>query len=65
MVDDTGVSGIGIVATGVMWPNGWCAMGWLTEVASIAIYPNVASIIHIHGHGGSTELEWIDNPVGE
>jgi len=59
--DDSGVSGTGVVAQGVEFDNGFCAMSWLTPKTSVAVYPNVRTLQSIHGHGGHTVLEWIDD----
>ncbi len=55
--DFSGVSGTGIIAEGVVFSNGRCAMQWLK---SMGIYDNMDELKHIHGHGGSTEVVWID-----
>lgn len=54
--DESGVSGTGKVAVGVIFPNGKCAMSWLTEYSSVAVYDSIKDVIHIHGHNGKTEL---------
>ena len=54
--DATGVSGTGRVAEGVEFSNGWCAMTWLAPHTSVAFYPNLDTLIAIHGHGGATEV---------
>ncbi len=57
--DETGVSGTGIIAEGVEFTNGTCALVWLTEVHSIAaIYDSIDTLVKIHGHGGMTIVEW-------
>ena len=58
--DETGISGIGYVAEGVEMTSGQCMMQWLTEYASIAIYPSFNHVVQIHGHNGKTIIEWID-----
>lgn len=58
--DETGTSGIGVVAEGVMFENGKAALCWLTERSSVAIYDTMADLIEIHGHGGKTVARWID-----
>lgn len=52
--DDTGISGTGVVAEGVQFSNGKCAMSWLTNLSSVAIYDDMETLEKIHGHGGST-----------
>lgn len=58
--DESGVSGTGTVAQGVQFSDGTCAMRWLTETASTAVYDSIADLEKIHGHGGKTVVEWID-----
>lgn len=58
--DATGISGTGIVASGVQFKDGKCSMQWNTEVRSICIYDNIDDLMYIHGHDGSTVLVWID-----
>lgn len=56
VVDETGISGTGIVAQGVVFDDGSCALRWLTEHRSTAVYDSVATLEKIHGHGGKTLL---------
>lgn len=59
--DETGISGTGKVAQGVIFANGQCALTWLTDVSSVAIYANVADVVAIHGHGGKTRVVQVAN----
>lgn len=54
--DETGISGTGIVAHGIVFPDGTVAMRWATEIASTAIYSSVEAVETIHGHGGKTQV---------
>ena len=54
--DETGISGVGIVAEGIEFSNGKCAISWLTEVTSIGIYEIIKEVKKIHGHNGKTEI---------
>lgn len=54
--DETGISGTGIVANGVVFPDGSVAMRWATDVASTAVYASIEDVEHIHGHGGKTRV---------
>lgn len=58
--DETGVSGTGYVAEGVKFSDGQCVISWLTDTRSIGIYHNPVELLHIHGHGGKTIIEWQD-----
>lgn len=62
--DESGVSGTGVVAHGVVFPDGTVAMRWATYHPSTALYGDLADVEAIHGHGGSTVLEFLDHPVG-
>lgn len=56
LVDETGISGTGIVARGVVFPSGTCILEWQTFHSSLAVYKNVADVEAIHGHNGKTLL---------
>lgn len=58
--DESGVSGVGIVAQGVCFDDGTCAMRWLTATASTAVYASMQDLEAIHGHGGKTWVRYID-----
>ena len=53
---ESGVSGTGIVARGVVLPSGHCILEWLTFTSSIGIYKSIQDLEEIHGHGGKTVL---------
>lgn len=55
-VDESGVSGTGTVAQGVIFDGGWCVVCWLTEHRSVAVYENIDEVIAIHGHNGKTKV---------
>lgn len=63
--DLTGVSGVGLVAQGVAFDDGTCALRWISEHRSTAVYDSAGDIELIHGHGGLTRLTWIDAPEVE
>ena len=54
--DESGVSGVGLVAEGVVFSSGWCALTWLTEHTSVAFYPSIEEVEAIHGHDGKTKI---------
>jgi hypothetical protein len=60
--DETGISGTGVVAEGVEFSNGMCAMCWLTAMHSVAVYPNVRQLEAIHGHNGRARVVFDANP---
>lgn len=62
--DESGVSGVGIVAEGVEFHNGKCALCWLpVPISSIVIYDSITDLIAIHGHDGKTVVEWDNQDV--
>lgn len=58
--DETGVSGTGVVAEGVEFWDGTCALRWKTKHRCSAIYDSILVLEAIHGHGGKTKVIWID-----
>ncbi len=58
-VDSSGVSGIGVVAEGVVFENGGCVIHWLTKESSLGIYESIDQIVKIHGHEGNTRVVWM------
>lgn len=60
--DESGVSGSGYVAEGVEFSDGSCALNWLTHTACHGVYKNIKQLEAVHGHGGKTVVEWLDDP---
>lgn len=58
--DVSGVSGTGIVASGIQFSDGTCVLKWLTTTSSIGIYHSVIEMLSIHGHSDSTKIIWLD-----
>jgi hypothetical protein len=60
--DVSKVSGTGVVAQGIQWPDGTVSMRWSNPglPSSFACWDNIEAIERIHGHQGKTEIEWID-----
>ena len=54
--DESGVSGTGVVARGVVFPSGRVVMEWQTFHSSINFYNNLNDIDSIHGHHGKTKV---------
>jgi hypothetical protein len=57
-VDVSGVSGTGAICEGVQFSDGVCALRWLTDHRSTAIYASMDDLVAIHGHDGATTVEW-------
>jgi hypothetical protein len=58
--DITGVSGTGVVAEGVQYSTGKVAVCWLGLFSSVVVWDSIEDAVRVHGHGGATEVEWID-----
>lgn len=58
-VDVTGVSGTGTVADGVVFPDGTTVLRWRGDRQSTVVWPSIADVEAIHGHGGATRVEWL------
>jgi len=59
--DATGVSGVGTVADGVVFPDGTVALRWRSGAAGVAstvLYDEIEAVEKIHGHGGMTRIAW-------
>ncbi|MBU1891210.1 hypothetical protein KJ782_07050 [Patescibacteria group bacterium] len=63
--DVTGVSGAGIIVEGVEFTNGTVVFRWLSERASVTIFPReeggMAGVLEKHGHDGKTVVVWLDH----
>lgn len=62
MEDVSGVSGVGVVAEGVQFSDGRVAMRWICgEHHTQEDADTIDDIITIHGHGGRTAVEWLND----
>lgn len=57
--DVSGVSGTGLVAFGVEFPDSQCVLWWPNE-GTVGIYHNREAVMRIHGHQGRTTIEFLD-----
>lgn len=60
--DISHVSGIGVVAWGVQFPDGSVAVRWHGDYPSTVAWGSVEDAIAVHGHSGATEVQWLDDP---
>lgn len=63
--DETGVSGTGIVAVGVRFPDGKCVTRWCSqgsEIHQTCVWDSIDHVKRVHGHGGKTTVRWLDDP---
>ena len=54
--DESGISGTGVVAEGVIYADGTVALRWKTETPSTSLFDSVDQVQAVHGHGGKTRL---------
>jgi hypothetical protein len=59
-IDETGVSGTGIVAEGVEFTSGMVAMTWLSPHRCVNVYESIKTVEQLHGHQGKTKVIFID-----
>lgn len=60
--DRTGVSGTGVVADGVVFPDGAAVLRWRGQWPSVVIHEKgLAAVETIHGHGGATRIVLLDH----
>lgn len=60
--DESGVSGTGHVADGIIFHDGTCALHWRTPHTSTTVYKDFATVLAIHGHGGKTRSDLYEHP---
>jgi len=54
--DPSGVSGVGRVAVGAVFPSGKVVLEWLGSHNTFGIYDDLERVQYIHGHGGKTRI---------
>lgn len=61
-IDESGVSGTGIVLHGVVMPSGKVAVEWRLPMPTITIYESMDQFraIHLDRHPGCSMIEWLD-----
>lgn len=76
VADESGVSGEGLVAMGVIMPDGGAAIQWLndanpnveTSANGWALYPGEEGLedaLEVHGHGGRTKILMLNSGLPE
>ena len=65
-VDHSGLSGVGVVATGVVFPDGLTVARWRghgSGVEQLEIFGTPDQLLAVHGHAGGTTIRWLPRPV--
>ena len=58
--DPSGVSGTGVVAEGCEFSDGSVALRWRGDNPATAVWPDLDSVLAVHGHQGATEVRWVE-----
>lgn len=59
--DQTGISGVGVIAEGVQFTDGTVVIRWITETATTAIFDSIEDLRKVHGHRGDSVIRWIED----
>ena len=55
-IDPSGISGTGIVAEGVVFPNGKVVVCWNGDSSSIVVWNSIEDLQRVSCHNGYTEI---------
>lgn len=58
--DNTGISGIGIVADGVQFKNGKCVLCWRGKIQTIVIHENIKSVMQLSCSHSKSKIKWLN-----
>jgi len=59
--DVSGISGLGIIAEGIIFSDGTVAYRWLSDIATTVLADNIDIVEKLHGHDGKTALRYISS----
>lgn len=57
--DPSGVSGLGVIAQGVMYDDETVALRWRGHSPSTAVWDSLEKVLAVHGHGGKTIIRFM------
>ncbi|WP_207782002.1 hypothetical protein [Phytoactinopolyspora limicola] len=60
-VDYTGISGVGVVAYGVVFFDGHVVLRWCSDYPATSLWNSIDDLLTVHGHGDATSVQWIDD----
>jgi hypothetical protein len=60
LVDPSGISGTGLIAWGIVWPDSTVSLRWAGPYRSTVYWDDLSVLIKVHGHEGQTIIEWLD-----
>jgi hypothetical protein len=59
-IDETGVSGTGMVCEGVQFSDGSVVIRWFGAYSSTVMWRSLEDAMAIHEHDGKTQVVWDD-----
>ena len=65
IIDVSGISGVGVVAVGVVFPDGKTVIQWRGDPPSVVVWDHFSDAVAVHGHGGATEFHFHDEEATE
>lgn len=60
--DPTGVSGLGVVLDGILWPDGTVSVRWRGDQPSTVFWNSIDDAEAKHCYGGHSSIVWVDEP---
>lgn len=61
--DVSGVSGVGVIAEGVLFSSGKVFVNWISMHKIVEMADSVAEWEAVHGHEGRTRIVWDDEEI--
>jgi hypothetical protein len=58
--DPMGVRGTGVIAQVTQFSTGWIAVAWISDTTSVEVWPDLDTMLSVHGHLGASEVRWLD-----
>ncbi len=59
--DFGGVSGVSVVANGVLFDSGKAVLCWLGKISSVVVYDSMSDLENVVCHGGNSFIEFFRN----
>lgn len=63
--DPTGISNLGTVLDGVLWPDGTVSVRWRGDDRSFVSWDSIEAAERKHCYGGHSRIVWIDPPADQ
>jgi hypothetical protein len=63
--DPTGISNLGTVLDGVLWPDGTVSVRWRGSDRSFVSWDSIEAAERKHCYGGHSRIVWIDQPADQ